>query len=47
MLDLGQKFVHKVNLEDIEQLKSKGVTKIKAVINDTYGNEHRSKWFNI
>ena len=46
-LDSGEKFEYEVTIDVIEDLKEKGVTKIKAIIRDTQGKCHYSKWFKI
>ncbi len=46
-LDSGGKFEYEVNNDVIEDLKAKGITKIKAMIRDTHGKSHYSKWYKI
>ena len=46
-LDSGEKHVYEVTNDVIEDLRVKGVTKIKALIRDTHGKSHYSKWFEI
>jgi hypothetical protein len=46
-LDCGDKFEYEVPFEAIEELKEKGILKIKAIIRDTYGKSHYSSWFKI
>ena len=46
-LDSGEKFEHEVPYNALEDLKEKGVSKIKAIIRDTHGKKHYSKWFEI
>ncbi len=46
-LDSGEKFEYEETIDVIENLKEKGVSKIKAVIRDTHGKNHYSKWFKI
>ena len=47
VLDSGEKYEYEVTYDVIEELKEKGVLKIKAVIRDTHGKSHYSKWFGI
>ncbi len=46
-LDSGEKFEYEVTNDVIEDLKVKGITKIKAVVRDTHGKSHYSKWYEI
>lgn len=46
-LDSGEKFEYEVTIDVIEDLKKKGITKIKAFIRDTHGKSYYSKWFEI
>lgn len=46
-LDSGEKFEHEVPYDVLENLKEKGVSKIKAIIRDTHGKKHYSQWFEI
>lgn len=46
-LDSGEKFEYEVTIDVNEELKEKGVKKIKAIIRDTHGKNHYSKWFEI
>jgi hypothetical protein len=46
-LDCGEKFEYEVTNDVIEDLKEKGITKIKAVVRDTHGKGHYSKWYEI
>lgn len=46
-LESGEKYEYEVTNDVIEELKTKGVSKIKAVIRDTHGKSHYSKWFVI
>ena len=43
----GEKHEYEVTDEVIDELKAKGISKIKAVIRDTHGKSHYSKWFKI
>jgi len=46
-LDSGEKFEYDVPYETIDELKEKGITKVKAIIRDTHGKSHYSSWFKI
>jgi hypothetical protein len=46
-LECGEKFEYEVPHETIEELKEKGILKIKVIIRDTYGKSHYSSWFKI
>jgi hypothetical protein len=46
-LDSGEKFEYEVPYETIEELKEKGITKVKAIIRDTHGKSHYSSWYKI
>jgi len=46
-LDCGEKFEYEVPYEALEEMKEKGVQKMKAIIRDTYGKSHYSSWFKI
>ena len=46
-LDSGEKFEYEVTNDVIEELKTKGITKIKAIVRDTHGKSYESKWFEI
>jgi hypothetical protein len=46
-LDSGEKFVYDVTNDVTEELKRKGVLKIKAIVRDTHGKSYESKWFEI
>jgi hypothetical protein len=43
----GEKYEYEVTNNVIEDLKVKGITKIKAVVMDTHGKSHYSKWYEI
>ncbi len=47
ILDSGEKFEYEVPYETIEELKEKGITKVKAIIRDTHGKSHYSSWYEI
>jgi len=46
-LDSGEKFVYDVTNDVTEELKTKGVFKIKAIVTDTHGKSYESKWFKL
>jgi biopolymer transport protein ExbD len=46
-LDSGEKFEYEVTNDVIEDLKEKGISKIKAVVRDMHGKSHYSKWYEI
>ena len=46
-LNSGEKHEYEVTDDVIEELKTKGVSKIKAIIRDTHGKSYYSKWFEI
>ncbi len=46
-LDSGEKYEYEVANDVIEDLKAKGISKIRAVIRDTHGKSHYSKWFEL
>ena len=46
-LDSGEKYEYEVINNVIEDLKAEGITKIKAVVRDTHGKSHYSKWYEI
>jgi hypothetical protein len=46
-LESGEKYEYEVTNDVIEELKAKGISKIKAVVRDTHGKSHYSKWFII
>lgn len=47
-LDPGEKFEYKIPTEALdENLKSKGVRRVKCRVDDTHGSSYYSTWFNI
>ena len=46
-LNSGEKHVYEVTNDVIEDLKSEGVTKIKAIVSDTHGKNHYSQWYKL
>lgn len=46
-LDCGEKFEYEVPYEAIEELKDRGIQKMKSIIRDTHGKRHYSSWFKI
>ncbi len=46
-LEPGEKYEYNVPIESFEDLKSNGISKIKAIIKDTHGKFYYSKWHQL